>query len=99
MSLARDSILNFLNLSLHINKHKQICVDVYAIPTSSVTYVLLSTFYPKKNIINVRKGIALRLRRICYSNKKIDNDRCDKGRCVRDKHFIEKYANGDNVNP
>ena len=59
MSVAKDSALEFLDLSLHINEHNKICVDVYAKPTNSFTYVLLSTCYPKKNINNISKGIAL----------------------------------------
>ena len=40
MSIANnDSALEFLDLSLHINKHNNICVDVYAKPTNSFTYV------------------------------------------------------------
>ena len=35
-------------------------------------YVLPSTCYPKKNINNVAKGIALRLRRICDTDEKSD---------------------------
>ena len=46
MSVAKDSALEFLDLSLHINEHNKICVDVYAKPTNSFTYVLLSTCYP-----------------------------------------------------
>ena len=68
MSIANNnSILEFLDLSLHINEHNKICVDVYAKPTNSFTYVLPSTCYPKKSINKVPKGIALRLRRICDS--------------------------------
>ena len=72
MSVANESVLEFLDLSLHIDKHKKICVDVFAKPTNSFTYVLPSTCYPKKNINNVPKGIALRLRRICDTDEKFD---------------------------
>ena len=69
MSIANsNSILEFLDLSLHINEHNKICVDVYAKPTNSFTYVLPSTCYRKRSIIKVPKGIALRLRRICDSD-------------------------------
>ena len=50
----------------------KICVDVFAKLTNSFTYVLPSTCYPKKNINNVPKGIALRLRRICDTDEKFD---------------------------
>ena len=72
MSVANGSILEFLDLRLHINENNKICVDVFAKPTNSFTYVLPSTCYPKKNIDNVPKGIALRLRRICDSDEKFD---------------------------
>ena len=57
--------VEFPDLGLRIDKHNKICVDVFAKPTNSFTYVLASTCYPKKNINNVPKGIALRLRTIC----------------------------------
>ena len=72
MSVANKSVLEFLDLSLHIEEHKKICVDVFAKPTNSFTYVLPSTCYPKKNINNVPNGIALRLRRICDTDEKFD---------------------------
>ena len=50
----------------------QISVDVLLKPTNSFIYVLPSTCYPNRNIENVPKGIALRLRRICGSNEKYD---------------------------
>ena len=72
MSLANELVLEFLDLSLHIDEHNKICVDVFAKPTNSFRYVLSSTCYPKKNINNVPKGIALRLRRICDTDEKFD---------------------------
>ena len=43
MSVANsNSTLEFLDLSLHINEHNKICVDVYAKPTNSFTINLLS---------------------------------------------------------
>ena len=65
-------VLGFLDLNLHIGEHSKICVDVFLKPTNSFTYVLPSTCYPKKNINNVPKGIALRLRRICDTDEKFD---------------------------
>ena len=49
---------------------KQISVDVLAKDTDSFTYVLPSTCFPKNNIKNIPKGVALRLRRICNSDEK-----------------------------
>ena len=67
-----NSILEFLDLSLFINEDNKICVDVYAIPTKSFTYVLPSTCFPQKSINKVLKGIPLRLRRMYDSDEKFD---------------------------
>ena len=40
MSVVNQSTLQFLDLSLPINEQNKICVDVYAKPTNSFTYVL-----------------------------------------------------------
>ena len=72
MSVANQSTQEFLDLSLHINEQNKICVDVYAKPTNSFTYVLPSTCYRKRNINNIPRSIALRLRRICDSDEKFD---------------------------
>ena len=73
MSITNNnSVLEFLDLRLHINEDNKICVDVYAKPTNSFTYVLPSTCYSKKTINKVSKGITLRLRRICDSYEKFD---------------------------
>ena len=70
-SVAIDnSILEFLDLCLHINEDNKICVDVYTKPANNFTYVLPSTCYPKKSINKVPKEIALRLRRIYHSDEK-----------------------------
>ena len=45
---------------------------MYAKPTNSFTYVLLSTCYPKNSINKVPKGVALRLRRMCDSDENFD---------------------------
>ena len=34
-----NSVLEFLDLSLRINRHNKICVDVYVKPTNNFTYV------------------------------------------------------------
>ena len=40
MSIANNnSILEFLELSLHINEHDKICVGVYVKPNNSFKYV------------------------------------------------------------
>ena len=61
MSVANESVLEFLDFSLHINKQNKIYVDLYAKPTNSFTYVLPSTCYPKRNINSIHKGKGLDL--------------------------------------
>ena len=69
MQSADDNGLEFLDLKLKIQNGK-ISVDVYSKPTNSFTYVMPSTCYPRKNINNAPRGIALRLKRICDSDEK-----------------------------
>ena len=71
MQAAGDDGLEFLHLKLKMVNGK-ISVDVFPKPTNSFSYVLPSTCYPNRNIKNVPKGIALRLRRICDSDEKYD---------------------------
>ena len=71
MQAAEDDGLGFLDLKLKMVNGK-ISVDVFSKPTNSFTYVLPSTCYPNRNIRNVPKGIALRLRRNCNSDEKYD---------------------------
>ena len=42
---------------------------MYAKPTNSFSYTSPNTCYPKNNICNIPKAIALRLRRICNNDK------------------------------
>ena len=69
MQIGNDNGLEFLDLKLKIQNGK-ISVDVYSKPTNSFTYVMPSTCYPRKNIKNVPRGIALRLKRIYDSDEK-----------------------------
>ena len=71
MQAAGDDGLEFLDLKLKMVNGK-ISVDVFSKPTKSFTFVLPSTCYPNRNIKNVPKAIALRLRRICDSDEKYD---------------------------
>ena len=71
MEVAEDS-LEFVDLKLMFDKEaKKISVDVFSKTTNSFTYALPNTCFPKNNIENIPKGAALRLRRICDSEKKI----------------------------
>ena len=72
MEVAKD-VLEFLDLQLKFDKeYKRILVDIFAKATNSFTYVLPSTSFPKKNIENVPEDVALRLRRVCYSDDKFE---------------------------
>ena len=71
MQNAGDDRLEFLDLKLKM-VYDKISVDVFPKSTNSFTYALPSTCYPNRNIKNVLKGIALRLRRICDSDEKYD---------------------------
>ena len=72
MEVASD-ILEFLDFKLKFDKEsEQISVDAFAKDTDSFTYVLPSTCFPKNNIENIPKDVALRLRRICDSNEKFE---------------------------
>ena len=72
MEVATDT-LGFLDLKHKFEKEsKEISVDVFAKDTHSFTYVLPSTCFPKNNIENIPKGIALRLRSICDSDEEFE---------------------------
>ena len=49
------------------------CLDVFAKPTDSFTYVKPSTCSQRKSITNAPHGIALRLRRICDTDEKFES--------------------------
>ena len=72
MEVATDT-LEFLDLKLKFDKgSKQISVDVFAKDTDSFWYVLPSACFPKNNIENIPKGVALDLRRISDSDEKFE---------------------------
>ena len=71
MEIAGENGSEFLDLKLKIAEVK-IRVDVYAKPTDSSSYTSLYIYYPKNNICNITKGIALRLRRICDNDETFD---------------------------
>ena len=66
---------------------KKISVDAFSkATTNSFTYVLPNTCFPKVNIENIPKGVALRLRRICDSDNKFEkrSKECQKYFIARD---------------
>ena len=74
MEIATDT-LEFLDLKLKFDKaSKQISVDAFAKDAGSFTYGLPSAYFPKNNIENLPKDVALRLRRICDSDEKFEKD-------------------------
>ena len=64
MEIPGDTGLEFLDLKLKIIEGK-IRVDVFGKPINSFSYTTPNTCYPKNNICNIPRGIALRLRKIC----------------------------------
>ena len=71
MEIASENGLEFLDLKLKIAEGN-IRVDPYAKPTNNFSYTSPNTCYPKNNICNIPKGIALRLRRICDNDETFD---------------------------
>ena len=69
--IANGTGLKFLDLKLKIVEGK-IRVDVFAKPTNSFSYTTPNTCYSKKNIWNIPKGIALKLKRICDDDVTFD---------------------------
>ena len=64
--------LEFLDLRIKCVDGK-LSVDIFEKPTNSFTHVKPSTCYPRKSINNVLRGMAVRLRRICYTNGKFES--------------------------
>ena len=63
IKVATDT-LKVLDLKLKFDKEsKQISVDMFAKDTDNFTYAVPSTCFPKNNIENIPKGVALHLRR------------------------------------
>ena len=70
MEVAKN-YLEFLDLRLMFDKDsKKISVDVFSKATNSFIYVLPNTSLRKRNIENIPKGVAMRLRRIYDSDNK-----------------------------
>ena len=69
MQATGDDGLEFLDLKLKM-VNGIISVDVFSKPANSFTYILPTTCYPNRNIKNVPKDIALRLRKTCDSDEK-----------------------------
>ena len=69
MQATGDDGLEFLDLKLKM-VNGIISFDVFSKPANSFTYILPTTCYPNRNIKNVPKDIALRLRKTCDSDEK-----------------------------
>ena len=72
MQVQDEDGIEFLDLKLKLENSK-IAVDVFAKPTNGFTYVLPTSSYSRKSINNIRRGIALRLRRICDTDEKFNS--------------------------
>ena len=72
MEVAKYS-LEFPDLKLMFDKaSKKVSVDAFSKASNSFTYVLPNTCFPKSNIENISKGVALCLRKICDSDNKFE---------------------------
>ena len=75
MDFSTDTF-QFLDFNPKLDKKsKQNSVDVFVEDTESFTYVLPSTCFPKNNLENIPKSVALevrRIRRICNSDEKFE---------------------------
>ena len=75
MDFSTDTF-QFLDFKPKLDKKsKQNSVDVFVEDTESFTYVLPSTCFPKNNLENIPKSVALevrRIRRICNSDEKFE---------------------------
>ena len=71
MEIASENGFECLDLKLKIAEGK-IRVDVYAKSNNSFSYTLRNICYPKNNICEIPKGIALRRRRICDDDETFD---------------------------
>ena len=72
VQVQNEDGIEFLELKLRLENSK-IAVDVFAKPTNSFTYVLLTSCYPRKSLNKMPRGIALRLRRICDTDEKFNS--------------------------
>ena len=72
MEIENENSFEFLDLRLKLKGCAKITVDVYSKPTNSFTYVDPKTCYASRNIKKIRKGIAVRLRRISDSDDKYE---------------------------
>ena len=81
MEIAGDTGLEFLDLKLKFNEGKT-RVDVYAKSTNSFSYTTPNICYPKNNICNIPRGIALRLRRICDDDETFEKRSLEYQNCL-----------------
>ena len=72
MKVQEEERIEFLGLELKLENSK-IAVDVFAKPKNSFTYVLPTSFCPRKSLNNIPRGIALGLRRICDTDEKFNS--------------------------
>ena len=70
-SCPTENVLEFLDLTLSFDvTSKQILIDAFSKPTTSFTYVMPFTCFPRRNIEKVPEGVALRLTQICATDSK-----------------------------
>ena len=64
--------LEFVDLTIKCVEGK-LSADIFVKPSNSFTYVKPSTYYQRKNIDKLLNGIALRLRRTCDTDEKLES--------------------------
>ena len=72
MQVQDEDGIEFLDFKLKFENSK-IAVNAFSTPTNSFTYVLPTSFYPRKSLNNIPHGIALRLRHICDTYGKFNS--------------------------
>ena len=68
----REKGLEFVDLTIKCVEGK-LSADIFVKPSNSFTYVKPSTYYQRKNIDKLLNGIALRLRRTCDTDEKLES--------------------------
>mgnify|MGYP001794966372 FL=1 len=64
----------FLDLRI-TNDNGKLNTTVYSKPTDSHLYLHSKSCHPKKSIVGIEKGVALRLKRICSTDQEFNNKR------------------------
>ena len=69
---VNDKELCFLDLKISVLNGK-LETSVYSKPTDAHLYLHSQSCHPKKTIVGIQKGVALRLKRICSTDDEFNN--------------------------